>query len=761
MPNNLKDRVEWFLNNLNYQLEDLSFEREGIACDLYFDTSNVRDAVLGMSAFHQPGLGFELRNFNDRKTLVHCLMASGWLGKVHMLPPHQAEFLTLLNIFSSQETDADLRDLGNQFMQSISLPMPIEISTLEGMTNQDIGALVDQQVGFAEKFFKAVECINGNWQTRLWTWRQKGILELERREYNFSLLIHSDQFKTLKKAFDDKRPAKSISNFADAMALCILLELFEQFKSGQSKRIPRFFLPAHDDKNTFGKVVKEHLNNGELKIQGSSGQSINIFRDEDYFVFKAMFRPQTGNRSSQSSYMTELTIPGKLAIVRDRVAEIVQAQEPLTEELINEIDVAGKPLSGVIADFENLGFFENVWLRYAAATDVQKAARRLVDTTAEVQKATRRLVDTTLALRQSSKFWAGVQQAVNETRDALRKNVKGYKVVHGLWMELEKATDALRNRLNGQISDSFDLFWEFGLLRFAYPNSVINQIDHILKALVSSGEDEARQALTAVIAACQTKGTESHQTVVEGLAVASAALWITQMFGALIRLLERKSGLPHYSLKIVYAAALFRERKRIGDGQKIIRELEQIYANTENEFVRADLAVGIAYLYFHYAESSGFKVWWREEFKRPNSDLPVPVRAALDKAIAKAKEAHDLLMRMNGDTKKRIYALNLYLYYAVEAGGDEMLDDIRRAADELMGYKHHRELWQYRFDDSLARYYHRLARSAQSQLQWEECMESALRRAKEALAIAYGDDEVEINLDRIKSEFSSGYLDAQ
>src|SRR5437870_8617120 len=94
----LTQKVNWFARNLRMQIEDISLEKRGIAIDLYFDTVDVTAALLGMEFLFDPHRGFNIAEFCEDKTLVQCLAASGWLGQIQLLPPHQAEFLNLLNL---------------------------------------------------------------------------------------------------------------------------------------------------------------------------------------------------------------------------------------------------------------------------------------------------------------------------------------------------------------------------------------------------------------------------------------------------------------------------------------------------------------------------------------------------------------------------------------------------------------------------------------------------------------------------------------
>src|SRR5258706_295494 len=83
------------------------------------------------------------------------------------------------------------------------------------------------------------------------------------------------------------------------------------------------------------------------------------------------------------------------------------------------------------------------------------------------------------------------------------------------------------------------------------------------------------------------------------------------------------------------------------------------------------------------------------------------------RSITYAKSAYDLLS--NDHKAKKAYALNQYLYYLVEGGGDDRKKEMFDAARTLLLAEVGRKTWQYRFDDTMARYFHRLACAAKSE----------------------------------------------
>lgn len=739
MTKDLKGTVDWLLENLDMQIEDLTFEERNIAVDLYLDTSDVRDAVLGMQAFYTPGVGFNAYMFNQRRTLVQCLAASSWLGKFHMLPPHQAEFLNLLNLDFGVGIERDPRGRAQKFLRAFRVVDVRERKTksLGNMSKQELYDFIRQQAGSADKFFKAVQCISGTWETRLTRWRESKLFELEpRQNEDYISVLKTKTFHSLKEVFDRKRPDRPMNNFADAAAVTMLVQRVEQFKRGHLEQIPRFFVSTQ----LFRDAVKEAGVEPLLRYESPLPNKVveekftSVLRDVDYFVFKSTFRPPPEKSVAVRDQGSTLDESLDLRRLRSQVADILTAQRPLTQQAVDRIEISGKPLGKIIEDLQRFVFLENVWLPYFATKDVQAAAKALS------------------RAAQSKKFQCGVGEAISATKEALEENVQEYKWIRSLWTGLE-ASPTLQIRMPQDTGLPLDVFRDFGLLRFGFPKPTHQRIRDLLEALLSHDEDAEREARISVVTACH----EIRKNIkgIRHLAVGAAVLWVAKMDRQLIELLEKIEPLPHYSLKLVYAAAIFRQKYKVKKGHAVLKGLREEYAKTDNPRERANFAVGIAYLSFHLSLCLGFKPTWRHDTGLRPYAANIKMQKLINNAIKYAKEAYDLLSTEN---MQKVYALNQYLYYLDEGGSDNRIGEMKKAAKELSARKPNRELWQYRFDDTLARYFHRLAASTTDEGTWQTLMKNAKRHIEEAWKDAYGDQEVESYLSILEVEIAAGFL---
>ena len=478
MKKKLEASVKWFARHLKAQIEDLSLERRGVEIDLYFDTVDVTGALLGLERLFSPNKGFDIREFRSDQTLVQCLAGSGWLGQIQLLPPHQFEFLNLLN----SEFHLMGRKPGQhaqEFLNEIQTAGAIE-GRLAEVEPENIVAFVRKHGNSAVDLFKAVQCMRGvNWKKRLANWRKTGKLRFS--PFNdYTELLRSPRLQAIKKSFDRHRPDYPVNNFADSVAIELLVILLERYNSepeDSNKRLPRFFVSS----NLFQQVITEAEAMSLLQYKTEQGLA-SVLRQDEYFKFKAMFRNLKGDASSDD-LNSELS---SLQELHKQIEQILQAQEPLTDAAVDDINFADRPLTQVIKELEDLTFFENVWLPFSAEEEAQEALK-------EFGEAVRQF--------ESGSVEEAVVQAIGETKQALEANVNGYKLVSSLWIKLEEASTSLHSSLKKEPGRRLNVLWDLGLLRFDFPPLAQKRIEEVIDALFSYDEETQKAGRVSVIAA--------------------------------------------------------------------------------------------------------------------------------------------------------------------------------------------------------------------------------------------------------------------
>jgi hypothetical protein len=187
-------------------------------------------------------------------------------------------------------------------------------------------------------------------------------------------------------------------------------------------------------------------------------------------------------------------------------------------------------------------------------------------------------------------------------------------------------------------------------------------------------------------------------------------------------------------------------------GRKLMKSLAQEFSQAANDKdKRTGLAVGLAYLNFHLRGLLGFSPAWRPQAESPPKESPEVGDRLLSEAISYTSQAYKTSREV--DMQKHVYALNQYLYYLVEGAGDGESDRIKTLANQLGNFKNQPNLWQYRFDDTLARHFHRLAMSVKESKRKLELMDMAKRHIESASLGPYKDETVEI----YRTEFDLQY----
>lgn len=738
MAQEVKRKVEWFKENLDLQLEDLSQESQGARIKTYFDTTDVRNAVLGLHSFYDARDSFDEEGFRSARTLVRCLATSGWLGTIEMLPAHQAEFLTLMDINFHLPPEEDYEKYSRRFLEDVKALIGRDVEKgqfgriVEELTEDQLLEFVRDmrlQAESAEVYFKALESI-GAWQPRLGRWLREGTLHIESEKFNFGAMLTTPAFQSLKTAFDSKRRSSftSLNNFTDAMAASILVDRVAAFQRDR-KELPRFLVPS----KLFLDAIKQAGISELLFSEKSSrdGQFISdkmlsaksVLRDADYFIFKAIYRPP-----SRAAGMSRESEPIDLLNLHGVVEEILLTQSDLTEDTIRSIEISGRSLAEIIDEVTEFSFLKNIWLQFIEVQHV----KRVID----LEKQVRDLVQV-----------EEVTKAVEATKDAIYESAEEYRRVRSLWRDLEQATSNLKLRIAYDPTKPVDVFRDLGLMRFGLPASSHESIQQVVESIFAQPEEDQITARNIILRACYSERNQLHRSDVhDNLIKASAVMWLTRLDHQLFRLLDgirQVRPLPHFSLDLLYAATTFRSGWQIHKGRtaldKLVLEFERLGSGDDRK--RSDLAVGLAYLYFHLWWSLGYRPAWFPPSDEVKYDDEVAGIEILNNAIVYAKRAYDVAGR--AELAKRVYALNQYLYYLVMGAGDDRLLEIENAAASLVHYKANSNLWQYRFDDTLARYFHRLATISNSAERWAQLMADARRHLERAQTFARWDEQVE------------------
>src|SRR5579872_3224876 len=640
----LQAKLNWFLHLIDLQLEDLTILEQGRNIAIYFDASDVRRAVLGMYALYTPGVGLRWGEFNEDLTLVHSLAASGWLGQIGMLPPHQSEFLTLLNLDFGLKNVPTPDSFGEAFWQATGLGDPAR--HLKDVSGEE---LVREYADSARGLFKAVQNMRcGTWQRRLISLRQDQILVLDETTEKYDKLVRSPYFRRLLEELQVCRPSYPSSNFADALVLTQLIAQMQTLPEKQDAPVPRFFVSKRTLETA---VINSHVAD-LLTSTLNGGLNVTAFRHADYFIAKAAFQPpRKYPAAAYHDYFGNIT---NLTRLRREIASIFVSDQPLSAGVLDRIVVSDTPLIEIIEQLQSFSFLRDVWLPYAVSHEIPSVARELYDTT---------------QLLRSDDFQKHMSVAIRHTKQALEDNIREYRRVVLLLGTLQQRVHWLRSRLK-RTSPVLDLFRDFGLIRFGLPEKNLPAIRQLLEVILDGDDYAVGEVCISVVNAGEAARINSR-TAIDELALFSAALWVVQIDRALVSLLDRLEELPHFSFALIKAAAIIRDGRDIFEAQRMLTEWEGDLGSDNSSLPQGDLAVGVAYLCFHMWLAKGFHATWRGS--SPASHVGY---VFVDKAIRYARIAYDRLP----PGEKRVYALNQLTYYLVEGGTEDRAHEMDDSA---------------------------------------------------------------------------------
>ncbi len=498
--------------------------------------------------------------------------------------------------------------------------------------------------------------------------------------------------------------------------------MVQAYRTGSSKRLPRFLLPSL----LFLEVINDAGVRSLLSYETPSGNVSTALRDCDYYIYKASLR-QRNRFTADEDELAQKASEEYMRVLNAKVTDIVESQKVITQEVLEKIDFYGAPLSQAMKDFQMLSFLENVWLKYQAQEEIDHTVSVVVEIAREMGQS-----------GQSRSFKQSVEKAIEELKEKIGDSAYEFKWISSIWTRLETAADELRARTDINTFTLPNFFRELGLLRYGFPMSSQQKIRNVLQELLRGGAAE-REARVAVIRACYL-GRETPVQNRDDLVLGAAILLVTRMDSELLWLLTKTKPLPHFSLRILLAEMLFRLNPENERGATQLRRLEKEYADCpSHSHKRPDLAVGIAYLLVRLWRTRGGQASWLRNNTLDEYQDKLR-RLYLDKAVMYAQQAYRLL---DNDPIKKIYALNQCLYYLVEDGSNGQLAQMKELAGALISFKVNKELWQYRFDDTLARFFYRLATEAKSKEDRKNLMREAIHCSERALRVSHGDGEVE------------------
>jgi hypothetical protein len=708
-----------FVETVDLILSEAEVKQAGGGIDIYLDTADVRGAALGMYAFYEDGT-FQAGLFDSDRALVRALAGRGDFGPFQMLGPHEAEFLSLLNDGFGVRHE-NVSQYGSRFWHDAGIVA--EPTSLREMTDEQVAELVAKQVGNGANFFKAVESIRGDWRWRLKEWRRTGTFEIKTTHDDFVGHLTSAEFEAIRNRLNKVRPKVTDNNFADAIALVSLMEKVDAFNKADFKgTLPCFYAAPH-----FAGAVKTVGLRDRLMVTLPNQRRVGVLRSADYFVLRAIF-----NQSAQMSAKEGVLLTSdNLHSIHAEMRDILEANKMLRDSQREGVDVpTSETINALVKEVKELSFFDNVWLPYRGEKDAQDSLQRLAATEYVMSRAD---------------LQPALESEVKHLQMMLKTNADRFETLRRLWTDIPEAFARQKKQLKRHAETESDLMRRTGLLRFSFPQHARERIFNVIAALVSS-QKQRRTDATGMVVRAYLSFTAGNRSTALDAELAAAVLWVATLDQHILKLLS-EARRAHFSLDLVYAAAAVRVGCDIEAALHTYELLERQCQTTTVPHERADIALGLAYLYFHF--------WHRYRRNQHEQQLArkvlrfVSPDEIISTAVRRAQEAHEVLQ--NGtDEAKLVYVLN-QLVYMMSMALAYPVEVVKPLADKLRDYEE-RDLWQYRFDDTLARYYDFRAGLVSDRRSKEELLVLGIERAKKAYEEAPEDTEVKVTLEKLRDE---------
>lgn len=703
--------------NLDYMLSGLALKSQGIEQVLYLDTSDLHAATLGMYAFYP--LEDEKRHlktfFAPDKTLhadsllIQCLIARGDLGDFGLLPPHQIEYLRLLeNRFRlSQHQEIHSLEFAREFTKVIAQELGHKPVAGKDGAAQEFPELTEEALRSitvnVPNYFKVVQCIMGTWRTRLFKWQQDNLLRIDSEDASRMLTVLNDPlYYQLHEAFSRRREMdhSSKNNIVDAMALTILAQkvsLLQEALDNNRELVQGAPVMYCHLEHLFRRIIKDAKVEHRFRFtitskEGKAEKSVEVMRDESFFAFSVTLRKLENNPFIPQNF-------DKVLRLRNDVIKLLAS--PSTEieerEIRNIADFEGRPLPLLLQNLREISFLVEVWYPFASSQDVQQAVRALKE--ASVSDAISQLNSTP------------VRDSINRLQEKLTEEAHVWRLGLDLWQRLLDAPQNLRSRLPVAVLKQPNLISpmrDYNLWLYGLSPIYFDVIDKFLIDFVFGVERDRdtrrRYIISAYITVLEVPVGASpldRQRWNQDLAVVSGVLCACELWSELKTLFAslNKQGsarLPHFSFEVMYADALLKLYSRNTNRQRIVgdvnRTLEHVlsayHEAQPNE--RPSVALAMSHLYF--------KRWQLKETALPDSGAYHDITAA----IRYARDA-----RKSPSQAFSLFACHYLLYYQLKSRDASLAHDIEQNFHTLRKARENEpQNWQPFYDHILAHYYY-------------------------------------------------------
>ena len=716
---------------------------------VFFDTYEVVRMCQGIWAFEKL-LQMNMKLFHEEATLVHSLAFEGWLGHIHLLPPHQDELVFKLcnksNIFPSSGIHLD--KLGDELLANLGIP-PLGLRPDASM--KDLKTYVSNLKTNARDFFKANNMLRyPTWYRRYrHLFEEKKIIRLDDSSYDLDKVTDGPYFKKIKEALNARRKNYHKSNFIDAIAFSILQERLNNFKiDPENKPLPVFFVSRQGTWAALEDLVQETKNEKDAYFSYQrEGQTIPIIRNAEYLILDCIF-----NSKETDDPLGDFLKGLKISIEDEHKRESLKwpGNSPHLQQFHSDV-----------YDQIEDQFFRRVWLENGIE-GFDKAILEFID----FKESTARQIKA-VTIRQ--------REAIKKN---LRRDTNRFALIDNILTEL-LTLDKIIEREEFISDGTINVFSDLGMTRFSFTEECSSQIQTIVNQFLNSSskgvtdDNFSKQAAQLVTLLADGAFRRKHMDLAVGLAV----LWVFGKYKLIATVANLcNKDYDNFHIPQLYASALL-----LGEDKNPLRALE-ICDCMASKFLTIDrdnyqVRIGIAYIHwlawnetYNYpcipelmnsADTGSFREKPNFEWMRTAIEHIRQVLSFLTRE-KRFEEQSKILWR----NRRYFYSINLYVFFITQSATPEDFEneEIVQWVRELANGRHQADYWQSRFHDTIARYYLRKAVLAKAPEQFNKNLELAAwsnrQSVKEAKKKEVFVEQLHMDIETLRTEgFKKNHTD--
>jgi len=759
--------LDTYARNLDLYFDDNDIEARGDRFVVYLDAAEIITGILGMYDFFDPIHLVLKTSFWTDRALACCLALRGHFGPIHLLPPHQPEVAekTRQHSIFQDKRGAKPKDDAQAFFDAIRSEYPLDTMDLPDVDK----TWNPQQRRYYEVWFQTLQCIRGTWQERFVLWSKTGGLVPQTAEQIDRQFGHREGIRTLTRDPDFHKIFLGLAdhpgrrhlvhnNLKDAVSILMLRTLVRKYKRGLTTTIPLFM----DPHGVFSHVIRVAEVEDDFAVEAPSGRLRSVFRTCEYLAFSAALPRDTleSLRPLRGSLHTALA------------KEDSDAMRAALEEI--SLPEHDRPFSDLLRENRYTGFVHRVWLPFvesmqASNQSIPKLLHGIID----------ELPDKVSRQGEREDLRLDIEQRLNSLTTSIHDWSRKWDEVYDLCSVFWTAVGDLRQRFPASNSDT--VLRDMGMLQFALPKEVHSELVKDLLALHDGGSAQQGAVIGGLVDVCmdlqETSRPNDSPRGGSDLHRAVYLLYVLERFDWILRIYDRYfhhgQQPAHFSIHLMYARAVLEPRRQasvdaVRGAFDLVEHLRALQTSTEDQEERALLAIGIAYIYFKVWQYKGFHPAWGH---RPQSAVPAVLSEGdelIDMSVKAAKDSLSLFAQARAAAEEKtgnrqresleeVYAINLLLYVLVEGARGQRQHRIQMddAMLHLLSFKGDSTLWQFRYDDTLGRYCHRLAQSTPVVERRETLLADAERYFSDAIRLT-DDSRVKTHFLMLQADRSTG-----